>query len=440
MFKKSMYFYLALLASVLIMVGNDPATAKDSTTTSTGSNGDPELEEIAYEAFIYAYPLLEQVKTVNGMMGYMGLEPNKVVMSTRLPRENIGQPIVAPNLTSMTGGMYIDISHGPVTIEIPEVNDRYITYQAIDVFTHNFYYMGTRANGGEGGRFVFHNQSQSPTDAAAKHVEVEGDHAIIIVRIDIKDDSEYKRVRAIQDAIRIVDAPQGSRDYPAYSEDKAFSPAFVEYLNALLTDVPESETALFERFARIGVMNVVDLSNAGSAAVQRGIDRAYTDIKAATSDLHVGNGYIATTEIFGTRQFLAGDYLGRAVGAHFGLWGNSREEANYYLTYVEGDGQVVFEKDDLPPLTEIGFWSVTVHDEDVRVQPNDFGSYVLTADRMVFEGDGSLVIRFSSEPEEGSWLYTPGGKMVILIRAYQADPDKIGSYVPPAFEPAHISE
>ena len=49
--------------------------------------------------------------------------------------------------------------------------------------------------------------------------------------------------------------------------------------------------------------------------------------------------------------------------------------------------------------------------------------------------DGSLTVRFSSEPEEGNWLYTPGGKMVILIRAYQASPEEIGSYVPPAFEP-----
>ena len=28
----------------------------------------PNLKGIAYEAFIYAYPMMEQVKTVNGMM------------------------------------------------------------------------------------------------------------------------------------------------------------------------------------------------------------------------------------------------------------------------------------------------------------------------------------------------------------------------------------
>jgi hypothetical protein len=102
------------------------------------------LKDTAYEAFIYAYPLMEQVKTMNGMFEFMGVKPNIPAMSDKFPMETVGQPIVAPNLTSMTGGILIDISHGPVTLEIPEVKDRYIVYQCIDVFTHNFYYMGTR--------------------------------------------------------------------------------------------------------------------------------------------------------------------------------------------------------------------------------------------------------------------------------------------------------
>ena len=32
-----------------------------------------EIEAIAYDAFIYAYPLMEQVKTVNGMFEFMGM-------------------------------------------------------------------------------------------------------------------------------------------------------------------------------------------------------------------------------------------------------------------------------------------------------------------------------------------------------------------------------
>ncbi len=46
-----------------------------------------------------------------------------------------------------------------------------------------------------------------------------------------------------------------------------------------------------------------------------------------------------------------------------------------------------------------------------------------------------MVIRFSSQPEDGNWLYTDGGPLIIAIRAYQADPEKIGDYVPPVFRP-----
>ena len=391
------------------------------------------LQDIAYDAFVYAYPLMEQVKTINGMFKFMGLTPNKPAMNTKLPWKNVGQPIVAPNLTSMTGGLFIDISHGPVTLEIPEVKDRYIVYQCIDVFTHNFYYMGSRANRGEAGRFVFHNKHQQLLDKDATPVLMEGDHAIIVIRIDIANEDEYERVRAIQDAIQIVDAPQEHRSYPTYDEKKAFSPDFVEYVNELLTEVPDTETALFEHFAAIGMMSDVSLTPEQNKEVQAGIDAAYAAIKQEAANLQVGNGYIGATTVFGTREYLNSNYMGRAAGANFGLWGNSKEEANYFMSFVEGEGDIVFAKENLPPLSEIGFYSITAHDENVLVKPNEFDSYVLTMDKMRFEEDGSLVVKFSSQPENGNWLYTPGGKMVILLRVYQPDPDKIVDYVPPPF-------
>ena len=40
---------------------------------------------IAYDAFVYAYPLMEQVKTTNGMFRFMGLIPNKPAMNPKLP-------------------------------------------------------------------------------------------------------------------------------------------------------------------------------------------------------------------------------------------------------------------------------------------------------------------------------------------------------------------
>ena len=57
------------------------------------------------------------------------------------------------------------------------------------------------------------------------------------------------------------------------------------------------------------------------------------------------------------------------------------------------------------------------------------GGYSL-ANCTVIETEDGLIIKISSKPEEGNWLYTPGGGMV---RAYQSDPKKISAYVPPKF-------
>jgi len=409
----------------LLLSGCQP-NPKEATDTAT-------IKDLAYEAFIYAYPLMEQVKTINDMFEYNNMTANEVVMVPNFPMDNVGMPIVAPNLTSMTGGIFIDISAGPVTLEIPEVKDRYIVYQCIDVFTHNFYYMGTRANNGEAGTFTFHNHSQQIPDNKSTPVLMEGDHAFIVVRIDIKDRSEIDQVIEIQNAIQITSAPSETREYPVYDKAKAFSPAFVEYVNELLTEIPEDEKALFDRWAPLGMMSEEKPDEMDKKEIQAGIDSAYTAIQEESKNLEIGNGYIAATEVFGTREFLNGNYLARASGAHFGLWGNSKEEANYFLLFTEGEGEIRFTKDELPPLSDIGFWSITVHDENVMVKKNEYDSYVLTMDQMKFENDGSLVLKVSSKPEQGNWLYTPGGKMVLVIRAYQAESEKIGSYVPPAF-------
>jgi hypothetical protein len=391
-----------------------------------------DIKSVAHDAFVYAYPMLEQVKTVNGMIEFMGAEFNRAVFNRSLPWENVGMPIVAPNLTSMTGGILLDMSGGPVTIQVPEVTDRYIVFQCIDGFTHNFYYLGTRSDGGAARRVTFHRPGQALPDLGATPVEVETDHAVIVIRIDIADESDRARLDEIMDAIEVVDAPAERRPYPIYDASDAFGPGFVSSLNDVLSAPPEVEMALFKRFASIGILGHVSLTDGEVADVQSGIDEAFADIKVeSTTATALGNGWVGATTLFGTREFLAGDYMSRAIGANFGLWGNSKEEANYFLARFEGDGELLFGPGELPPLTDLGFWSITAHDDDMLVRPNDYDSYVITMNDATREPDGSLVFHFSRDPQDGNWMYTPGDTTRILLRAYQADPDKVDKYVPP---------
>ena len=263
---------------------------------------------------------------------------------------------------------------------------------------------------------------------------VETDHAVIVVRIDIADESELPRVREIMEAIKVVNAPAEIRPYPAYDPDQASSPGFVNVVNDILIRAPEAETDLFSRWSAIGMFHDVDLTDEQQAGVQAGINRALSDIaeqsKIATT---LGNGWIGATTLFGTREFLDGNYMNRAIGAYFGLWGNSKEEANYFLAFAQGDSTLHFGPDDLPPLLDVGFWSLTIHDADMLVRPNEFDSYVLTMNQVEHDDDGGVTVRFSRHREPGNWLYTPNDQYAVLLRAYQTDPGRISDYVPPAF-------
>jgi hypothetical protein len=409
-----------------------PVFPQNEMEHSVTTSGDA-LQSIAYDAYVYAYPMLEQVKTINNMIRVSGMEFNRAVFNPKLPWDNVGMPIVAPNLTSMTGVVLLDMSHGPVTVEIPEVTDRYIVYQCIDGFTYNFSYMGSRADGGRVGRYVFHRPGQE-VGTGATPVEVETDHGLIVVRIDITDATELPRLRDVMDGIRVVDAPDETRPYPTYDPEWASGPEFVGYINELLSGVPASESGLFRRFASIGLLSDTVLTDEEKGEVQAGIDAALADIaeQAATATA-LGNGWVGATTLFGTREYLDGNYMSRAIGAFFGLWGNSKEEANYFLGFFEGDGDLHFGPDELPPLSDIGFWSLTIHDPDMLVRPNEFDSYVITMDQMEPDDDGGMTFRFSSHPDDGNWLYIPGERYAVLLRAYQADPSRIGDYVPPAF-------
>lgn len=109
------------------------------------------MNQIAHDAFLHTNPVLEQVKTINGVIEFMGLEFNKLNFEGRLPWQNVVKSIVAPNLTSNTGGIRVGTIYGPATLEILETKERNIDCQCFDTCTHNFYYIGTRANNGHGG-------------------------------------------------------------------------------------------------------------------------------------------------------------------------------------------------------------------------------------------------------------------------------------------------
>ena len=138
----------------------------------------------------------------------------------------------------------------------------------------------------------------------------------------------------------------------------------------------------------------------------------------------------------------------RAFVARIGWGANVPEEAVYPVARVDGEGAALdgsgaasytmtFAADQLPPLDDLGFWSLSVYGADMFFAPHPAGRYTV-GDRtpgLVRDEDGSLTITLAhDEPAGGgaNWLPVPDGPFVLMLRLYlPADAVLDGSWGPP---------
>ena len=112
------------------------------------------------------------------------------------------------------------------------------------------------------------------------------------------------------------------------------------------------------------------------------------------------------------------DYFDRAAGALEGLFVHDREEAEYFSTYEDGDAHLLdgenryvvhFNKDELPPTLEHGFWSFTMYGSDFQLVKNPINRFSI-GDRtkgLTANADGSLDVYIQDQPpagHESNWL------------------------------------
>ena len=62
---------------------------------------------------------------------------------------------VSPNNDTLYLIAPLDLSGGPVRLDVPDTHDRYYVLQCVDAWTNNFAYIGRRATGTAAGSFTF---------------------------------------------------------------------------------------------------------------------------------------------------------------------------------------------------------------------------------------------------------------------------------------------
>jgi hypothetical protein len=148
----------ALLAALLTVsaCSADHDEASDGTGGGDApTDGEPREEmtdtELATHTYVAGYPLVVSVRTLQRLGGLVGV--NRLFWQNALAGPQ-SRTIVAPNRDTLYSIAVLDLRAEPMVLTLPEVTDRYFTYQFLDAWTESFAYVGTRATGGRAGTWV----------------------------------------------------------------------------------------------------------------------------------------------------------------------------------------------------------------------------------------------------------------------------------------------
>lgn len=461
--------YSKIVGGVLVLTFLAACSSPDVTTP-----GPEEARAIAEEAYIFAFPMLENYRTMY-IQAIATSAPtfrapfNQLKHSTVLLGPEF-KDVVRPNNDTLYSTVWLDLRAEPLVISVPEIKDRYYSFQLVDMYTYNLAYIGTRTTGTAAGSYLVAGPAwtgDKPAGVAAVF-RTEGNFVYSITRTAVNGQEDVPNVLAIQQQYRVQPlsaflgrpAPAGAPggDFPAYDKATAESADFIKYFNYLLGQVAvhPSEQELIAKFGRIGVgpNRLFDAASLGvdtRRAIDDGVASARQKIKDQEPKLgEQKNHWNLTPRIFGNREQMQGQYLIRAAAAYLGLYGNDLEEAYYPSTNWDAAGDPLdgsqhsyvlkFAKSEIPAVD--AFWSLTMYSlPDGLLVENPIHRYSIgdRTEGLKYGADGSLEIYIQRESpgkdKEANWLPAPNGPFNVVLRMYLPKATALNPlYAPPGIQ------
>jgi hypothetical protein len=375
--------------------------------------------------------------------------------------------IVAPNRDTIYSLAVLDLRSEPMALTLPEVGDRYYTYQFLDAWTETSAYVGTRATGGRAGTWVVTPPGwEGELPEGAQQIEASTPLVFMLGRYLVQDDADVANIAPIRDQAKLqpLSALAGTPAAPAppalgtekgAAQDIPADAAFFDELGDALAISEPSTDFQRELFTRVDALGVGAGKHPTTDAAL-GADAALLAEGAAAGSQQIEgnigsfgeniNGWIANTDI----GAYGDDLLLRATVAKVAFAANEPEEALYPIAREDSTGApldgskaytITFPADALPPAEE--FWSLTPYGPDMFLVDHPSGRYTI-GDRtpgLELGDDGSLELTLShDEPAPDgapvNWLPVPSGPFVLMLRLYLPQDEVLdGTYEYPAVEP-----
>ena len=428
-------------------------------TSAAGQIGVKDARAVAKEAYIYGFPMVDGYRIQHAYHVDRNNPEFKAPWNEirNMPRvfTHEDKAVQTPNSDTPYSMAGLDLRAEPIVLTVPPIEkSRYFSVQLIDSYTHNFAYLGSRATGNEGGRFLIAGPNWKGVKPAGvkELIQSETELALAVYRTQLFKPSDLDNVKKVQAGYELQTlsqflgtaappaAPEIEFPDPLTPEQQKTSLEFFNLLNFVLQFCPvhPSEKALMERFATLGIgagqtFDAGKLSPELRKAVEDGMADAWQTL-ATFQKTKLDTGKVTSSDMFGTREYLKNNYLYRMAGAVLGIYGNSKLEAMYpiYKVDVVGNGldasksryTLRFAPGELPPAN--AFWSLTMYGlpESLLVS-NPISRYLINSPMLPdlkLDTDGGLTIYLQKdspgEDKESNWLPAPNGPFFAALRIY----------------------
>ncbi|MBM0124213.1 DUF1254 domain-containing protein [Pimelobacter simplex] len=451
------------LALAGLLAGVVASALTSTVTPASADDGDQAAYDRGYrlglEAYRYGLPLVTTDATFRAQTsvdvpndrGFGPVNRFNPVRSFITPED---RSVVAPNLDTLYSIAWLDLRDEPQVVRVPKVKDRYFVVPLMSPYTENFANLGSVEQTPPGDyAIVGPDDAHAPLPKHVTRVVSPYDRVWIIERIyaDNDDLKDQAKVHRIQDATTVTPLsryPRPAKVTTPRDPDSTAAPVrlpsgmgFYDRLGDLLAAFPPpaADAPALEELGQIGVgagrhpstdaTLDADTRAGMEAAIAAGQATVLQDAMARYGQgFAQHNGYLITpTGTYGT------DHRLRSVVTQVGLGALRPEQAMYPLALLDRTGQpltgakryvVHVPAGQLPPLTDTGFWSLTLYDNDGFVVANEIDRYAIN-DRtdLHHNADGSIDLYVQAtrptDPDRArNWLPTPAGGFRLLWRMY----------------------
>ena len=146
---------IAAIASATVLLSSITL----STVQAKSSVTPEEARAIAKQAYIYGFPLADSYRILYGsFVDKKNPEyktPWNQIKNLSRVYTHEDREVQTPNSDTPYSWLGLDLRTDPYVLTVPTIEkERYFSIQLVDLYTHNFAYIGSRATGNEGGTFL----------------------------------------------------------------------------------------------------------------------------------------------------------------------------------------------------------------------------------------------------------------------------------------------